>query len=77
MNRERDTILHADFPQQLGYMSFHRTLFNAEGRPDFLVGAARDQQLQDFLLPIGKGDAAGGEIRAGAELTRSMNMEST
>ena len=64
MYRESDTILHADLPQQLSYVGFHRALFNPEGRPDFLVGAARDQQFQDFLLPVGKGGAAGGESRS-------------
>src|SRR6266478_3667568 len=61
VNRERDAILHADFPQQLGHMGFHCTLANAEGRPDFLFGPARDQQFQYFLLPVGKGGAAGRE----------------
>src|SRR5260370_23998660 len=42
-------------------MRFHCTLPNAEGRPDFLVGAARDQQFQDLLLPVGKAGAAGGK----------------
>src|SRR6266852_3656321 len=42
-------------------MRFHCTLPNTEGRPDFLVGAARDQQFQDLLLPVGKGGAADGE----------------
>jgi hypothetical protein len=31
VNRELDTILHADLPQQLGYVGFHRPLLNAEG----------------------------------------------
>src|SRR6266478_5126517 len=61
VNRERDAILHADFPHQLGHMGFHCTLANAEGRPDFLVGPARDQQFQYFLLLVGKGGAAGRE----------------
>src|SRR6266851_3728025 len=42
-------------------MGFHCTLPNAEGRPDFLVGAAHHQQFQDFLLPVGKAGATGGE----------------
>jgi hypothetical protein len=41
VNRECDTILDADLPQQLGYVGFHCALPNAKGRPDFLVGAAR------------------------------------
>src|SRR6266851_9661646 len=61
VNREGDTILHADFPQQLGHMGLHGTLPNSEWRPDFLVGVARDQQFQDFLLPHGKARAAAGK----------------
>src|SRR5713101_5496771 len=61
VNRERYTILHADFPQQLGHMGFHCALPDAEGRPDFLVRSARHQQFQDFLLPVGKAGAAGGK----------------
>src|SRR5580704_5585862 len=60
VNGESDAILHADLPQQLGHMGFHGALPNSEGRPNFLVGAARDQQFQDLLLPVGKAGAAGG-----------------
>src|ERR1700694_6000120 len=42
-------------------MGFHCALPNGERRTDFLVGAARDQQFQDFLLPVGKAGAAGGK----------------
>ena len=31
VNRELDTILHADLSQELGYVGFHRPLLNAEG----------------------------------------------
>src|SRR5579872_5932850 len=50
VHRERDAILHPHFAHQLGDVGFHRALFNAQSRPDLLVGTAGHQHLQHFFF---------------------------
>src|SRR6266852_3136607 len=61
VDRKRDPILHSDFAHELGYVGLDSALFDAESGADFFVGTTRDQHFQDFFLPVGKGNAAGGE----------------
>ena len=77
VDREGDAVLDADFAHQLGDVRFDGALFDAQGGADFLVGASGDQHFENFFFAIGEADAARRKMRPGAELTRSMNMEST
>ena len=65
VHRKCDAVLNTDLAHKFCDMRFHGTLFDAQSGSDFLVGAAGDQQLEDFFLAIRKGDAASGKDASG------------
>src|SRR5215510_8218971 len=58
MNRKRNPVLHTHLTHQLGYVRLYRALFESEHEPDFLVGSTRNQELENFFLPIREGNAS-------------------
>ena len=56
--RQSNAVLYAYFPHQLGYVRLHGALLNAQDGANFLVGAAHDQHLQNFLFAVGERHAA-------------------
>ena len=58
INGERDAILYAHFPHELGDVRLDRSLFNAQGSGNFPIRAGRYQKFKHFRF-------AGGELRPG------------
>src|SRR6478609_2005161 len=64
VHRKCDSILYPNFAHQFRYMRLHSALLDPESGPDFLVGTARNQHFQHFLLAVGECHAASGKNSA-------------
>jgi hypothetical protein len=69
-------ILHPDPLEEVGQVTLHRLLADAELAGDLLVRVARDHQLEHVALARGQLDPAGGSLRPrGQELGRRLGRE--